>query len=114
MPVSVCFAHVPIYHLRPYCRSIACLQREDKERSKARKAAGKQAKPLWEEDGKRRGLLDKYDEEEEQMMQVGDQWRVVVVVWWCLTVAHVSLPVGLLHLSVCVASNEWWCLLGHD
>ena len=45
-------------------------QREDKERSKARKASGKQAKPLWEEDGKRRGLLDKYDEEEEQMMQV--------------------------------------------
>lgn len=46
-------------------------QREDKERVKARKAAGKQAKPLWEEDGKRRSLLDKYDEEEEQMMQVG-------------------------------------------
>lgn len=47
------------------------LQREDKERAKARKAAGKQAKPLWQEDGKRRGLLDKYDEEEEQMMEVG-------------------------------------------
>lgn len=47
-------------------------QREDKERAKARRAAGKQAKPLWEEDGKRRGLLDKYDEEEEQGMQVGN------------------------------------------
>ena len=46
------------------------LQREDKERQKARKAAGKQAKPLWQEDGKRRGLLDKYDEEDEQMMEV--------------------------------------------
>lgn len=46
------------------------LQREDKQRAKARKAAGKQAKPLWQEDGKRRGLLDKYDEEEEQMMEV--------------------------------------------
>ncbi|KAL4429830.1 hypothetical protein ABPG77_010947 [Micractinium sp. CCAP 211/92] len=48
------------------------LAREDKERQKARKAAGKQAKPLWEEDGKRRSLLDKYDEEEEQMMQLDD------------------------------------------
>lgn len=47
------------------------MQREDKQRAKVRKASGKQAKPLWEEDGKRRGLLDKYDEEEEQMMQVG-------------------------------------------
>ncbi|KAL4437375.1 hypothetical protein ABPG75_004514 [Micractinium tetrahymenae] len=48
------------------------LAREDRERAKARKAAGKQAKPLWEEDGKRRTLLDKYDEEEEQMMQLDD------------------------------------------
>jgi len=32
----------------------------------ARRAASKQAKPLWEEDGRRRGLLDKYDEEEEE------------------------------------------------
>lgn len=74
----------------------ACLQREDKERQKARKAAGKQAKPLWEEDGKRRSLLDKYDEEEEQMMQVGRAFvcvrvcggggkggMVVVVAWSC-------------------------------
>jgi hypothetical protein len=52
------------------------MQREDKERAKARRAAGKQAKPLWEEDGKRRGLLDKYDEEEEQSMQVSAKlWR---------------------------------------
>ncbi|PRW60335.1 SART-1 family DOT2 [Chlorella sorokiniana] len=48
------------------------LTREDKERAKARKAAGKQAKPLWQEDGKRRGLLDKYDEEDEQMMELDD------------------------------------------
>lgn len=47
------------------------VQREQKDRDKAWRAAGKQAKPLWEEDGKRRGLLDKYDEEEEEMMQVG-------------------------------------------
>ena len=45
-------------------------QREQKDRDKAWRAAGKQAKPLWEEDGRRRGLLDKYDEEEEEMMQV--------------------------------------------
>lgn len=45
-------------------------QREDKQRAKAFKAAGKGAKPLWEEDGVRRGLLDKYDEEEEASMRV--------------------------------------------
>lgn len=49
---------------------LPAVQREDKQRSKAFKASAKQAKPLWEEDGKRRGLLDKYDEEEEQMMRV--------------------------------------------
>ena len=56
-----------------------CAQREDKERAKARKAAGKQAKPLWQEDGKRRSLLDKYDEEEEQMMQVRQRGVACVV-----------------------------------
>ncbi len=39
-------------------RRRARAQAEDKAREKAREAAGK-AKPLWEEDGKRRGLLDK-------------------------------------------------------
>eukprot|EP00879_Flechtneria_rotunda_P002423 GHRR01002620.1.p1 GENE.GHRR01002620.1~~GHRR01002620.1.p1 ORF type:complete len:500 (+),score=248.88 GHRR01002620.1:142-1641(+) len=39
---------------------------QEKARRKARAAASKQAKPLWEEDGKVRGLLDKYDEEEEE------------------------------------------------
>ncbi|GAB4814564.1 hypothetical protein N2152v2_001610 [Parachlorella kessleri] len=46
------------------------LAREVKDREKAWRAAGKQAKPLWEEDGRRRGLLDKYDQEEEEMMQI--------------------------------------------
>ncbi len=32
---------------------------EQKQRDRARRAAGKTAKPLWEEDGKvRRGLMD--------------------------------------------------------
>ena len=39
------------------------LQAEQKEREKARKAAIKQAKPLFGEDGTVRGVLDKYDEE---------------------------------------------------
>ena len=42
------------------------LQTEDKQRKKAAKAATKQNKPLFEEDGERRGLLDKYDEEEKE------------------------------------------------
>ncbi len=59
-------------HSKPTFPAVpAHFQREDKDRAKARKAAGKQAKPLWQEDGKRRGLLDKYDEEDEQMMEVG-------------------------------------------
>ncbi|CAL8462106.1 g1637 [Coccomyxa elongata] len=37
---------------------------EQKKREKARRAAVKQ-KPLFEEDGKQRGMLDKYDEEED-------------------------------------------------
>ncbi|KAJ9531859.1 hypothetical protein QJQ45_022027, partial [Haematococcus lacustris] len=40
------------------------LKAEDRKRSKAREAAAPKAKPLWEEDGKQRGLLDKYNEEE--------------------------------------------------
>ncbi len=40
------------------------LKAQDKARRKAARAATKVAKPLWEEDGKRRSLLDKYDEEE--------------------------------------------------
>ena len=32
---------------------------EDRKRKKAREAAAPKAKPLWEEDGKRRGILDK-------------------------------------------------------
>jgi hypothetical protein len=34
------------------------LQMEERKREKAREA--NRAKPLWEEDGKRRGLLDKW------------------------------------------------------
>jgi len=37
-------------------------QAEDKKRSKAREAATKSGKPLFEEDGVARGLLEKYDE----------------------------------------------------
>ncbi len=40
------------------------MQIEQKKREKARRAAVK-AKPLFEEDGKQRGMLDKYDEEED-------------------------------------------------
>lgn len=32
---------------------------EERKRKKAREAAAPKAKPLWEEDGKRRGILDK-------------------------------------------------------
>ena len=32
---------------------------EERKRKKARAAAAPKAKPLWEEDGKRRGILDK-------------------------------------------------------
>ncbi|KAI8475940.1 MAG: SART-1 protein [Monoraphidium minutum] len=39
---------------------------QDKARAKARRAAGKEAKPLWMEDGRLRSMLDKYDEEEEE------------------------------------------------
>ena len=50
------------------CPPHTLTQREDKDRKKA--FTSRKAKPLWEEDGKRRGLLDKYDEEEAEMMQV--------------------------------------------
>lgn len=45
--------------------------REQMAREKARRAAQK-AKPLWAEDGKVRGMLDKYDEEDEAQAMVLD------------------------------------------
>lgn len=45
---------------------------EDKKRKKARDASVKKAVPLFGEDGKRRALLDKYDEEDEAMMVLDD------------------------------------------
>ena len=41
------------------------LQAEQKRRDKARKEATNQGKPLFDEDGTRRGILDKYDQSEE-------------------------------------------------
>lgn len=35
-------------------------QAEQRKRERARDAAAPKAKPLWEEDGKRRGMLDKW------------------------------------------------------
>ncbi|KXZ47678.1 hypothetical protein GPECTOR_33g560 [Gonium pectorale] len=50
---------------------------EEKRRRKALKAAKKEAKPLWEEDGKVRTLLDKYDEEEQEVVvQLGAGGRL--------------------------------------
>ncbi|GFR52264.1 hypothetical protein Agub_g14798, partial [Astrephomene gubernaculifera] len=50
---------------------------EEKRRRKALKAAKKEAKPLWEEDGKVRTILDKYDEEEEEVvLQLGAGGRL--------------------------------------
>lgn len=48
------------------------LHRENKQRAKAFKDSRKTAKPLWEEDGQHRGLLDKYDEEEEEAFHLDD------------------------------------------
>ena len=48
------------------------MQREDKQRAKAFRESKKTGKPLWEEDGQQRSLLDKYDEEEEQAFQLDD------------------------------------------
>ncbi|KAL6774007.1 hypothetical protein ACKKBG_A23420 [Auxenochlorella protothecoides x Auxenochlorella symbiontica] len=53
------------------------LVRETKQREKAYRDSGKVAKPLWEEDGRQRTLLDKYDEEEEQVIQLGGDGSVV-------------------------------------
>jgi U4/U6.U5 tri-snRNP-associated protein 1 len=47
------------------------VQRETKKRAKAYTDSRKTAKPLWEEDGKRRSLLDKYDEDEEEVLTLG-------------------------------------------
>lgn len=46
-------------------------ERENMEREQAIKAS-KKAKPLWEEDGRKRSMLDKYDEEEEEAFVLGD------------------------------------------
>lgn len=54
-----------------------CAQTEDKLRKKAMKAATKENKPLFGEDGRRRGLLDKYDEEEaEEGMHIDETGAV--------------------------------------
>jgi U4/U6.U5 tri-snRNP-associated protein 1 len=47
-------------------------KREDKQRAKAFQDSRKTAKPLWEEDGQKRSLLDKYDQEEEEAFQLND------------------------------------------
>jgi U4/U6.U5 tri-snRNP-associated protein 1 len=47
-------------------------KREDKQRAKAFQDSRKTAKPLWEEDGQKRSLLDKYDQEEEEAFQLDD------------------------------------------
>lgn len=46
-------------------------ERENMERERAIRASTK-AKPLWEEDGVKRSMLDKYDEEEEEAFVLGD------------------------------------------
>ena len=48
------------------------LDRENKQRAKAFRDSQKKAKPLWEEDGQKRSLLDKYDEEEEETFLLDD------------------------------------------
>jgi hypothetical protein len=53
--------------------SIWKMQAEQKKRAKAIKAATKINKPLFNEDGKTRALLDKYDEEEEDTVMVLDE-----------------------------------------
>jgi len=48
------------------------LKAEERKRQKARSNASNKAKPLWEEDGKKRSLLDKYDEEDADIsLQIG-------------------------------------------
>lgn len=53
---------------------IVCAQIEQKKRDKARRAASKEEhiKPLFGEDGKKRTMLDKYDEEEETGMDIDE------------------------------------------
>ena len=50
------------------------MQIEQKKRDKARRAASKEEhiKPLFGEDGKRRTMLDKYDEEEDTGMDIDE------------------------------------------
>lgn len=48
------------------------LYKEVKQRQKSYAASKKTGKPLWEEDGQERSLLDKYDEEEEQELSLDD------------------------------------------
>jgi hypothetical protein len=48
------------------------LQAQEAARAKARRAANKH-KPLWQEDGQVRGLLDKYDEEEADAVAAFDE-----------------------------------------
>lgn len=53
------------------------MQTEDKIRRKAFKAASKETKPLFGEDGRVQGLLEKYDQEaEEDGMLIDDQGAV--------------------------------------
>ena len=53
------------------------MQAEHAKREKARKAATNAGKPLWDEDGERRGILDKYDEaDEDASMTVGASGRL--------------------------------------
>ena len=61
----------------PKPSSLSCTQAERTKREKARKAATNAGKPLWDEDGQRRGLLDKYDEQEEDAsMTVGSSGQL--------------------------------------
>ena len=61
----------------PKSSSLSCTQAERTKREKARKAATNAGKPLWDEDGQRRGLLDKYDEQEEDAsMTVGSSGQL--------------------------------------
>lgn len=54
------------------------LQAEQKKRSKARKESQK-APSRFEEEKEKRGLLDKYDEEEEEAaMLIGDQGVAII------------------------------------
>lgn len=48
------------------------LKRENTVRAKAFRESQKTAKPLWEEDGIKRSILDKYDEEEEEALRLED------------------------------------------